>query len=234
MIFIVSYNIFLGRKIEEIAEWTASLKPVPNIICFQEFPEEKISYFLKKTKLNNYRFSFAKSLVKRGKVYGELTLYDLGKIKLWQFYDLSLGISFLEKNFAFSGGRRSALVTLFSYGKTKFVLVNVHLVLLALNAKRRKQTNKIFDYLKTLDLDLKTPVILLGDFNYTSIAGQKKLLELVKDKGFSNAFIYPTHKKLVLIQQIDYVFYKNCNVTDVNISKLNLSDHFPIQFKLKI
>jgi endonuclease/exonuclease/phosphatase family metal-dependent hydrolase len=234
MISVVSYNIFLGKKIEEIADWTASLKPIPNILCFQEFPEEKISYFLKKTDLNNYGFSFAKSLVKRGKVYGELTLYDLDKLKLWHSYNLTLGTSFMEKNFSLSGGERSALVTLLSFDKTKFVLVNIHLVMLALNAKRRKQTNKIFEYLDTLDLNPETPIILLGDFNYTSIAGQKRLLELMKKKGFTNAFIYPTHQRLILIQQIDYVFYKNCEVFEVNISKQNLSDHFPILFKLRI
>lgn len=226
---ILTYNIRYGDKLNEIIRWVKARDAFFDIICFQEFPIAEIKTFLSVIEATSFDYRFSNGFKKKNKQYGQLTLFQRNKITLLDETVLSLGPSVIERSK--KRGERSSLVTRFIYEKKEFLLANTHLVCFALNSKRLLQLEKIIAHFKqTADKNL--PILLVGDFNYNSIIGQKRLLNYMEGHGFINAYKTHTFKVLFLKYQLDYVFYKNCQIQDVDVLKLNFSDHFPAEFTL--
>lgn len=236
MVSILAYNIHYGKKLELIQNWLID-NPHFDIICLQEFPFKKNSQFLDLLDKHGYKYAFAPSFTRKKTLYGELTLYNSKKIKLVNTKVVGLGTMilenrFIENRFRKNKGQRSSLLTHFKYKDKDFVLANSHLFCFALNSHRINQLNKILKNVTEIGDHKQFSTVILGDFNYTSIIRQKKLIDFMKKNNLSNAYKITTHKLFFLKQQLDYVFYNNCSVKNVVIDKLKYSDHYPVQFNI--
>jgi endonuclease/exonuclease/phosphatase family metal-dependent hydrolase len=234
----IAYNIHYGKKLDLIQNWLLSKKHL-DIICLQEFPFKKDSAFLKLFEQKGYGFAYAPSFTRKKTQYGELTLFDKKKIKLLQSKALPLGTNLLEgrwieKGFIKQKGQRSSLLTLFEYKGKKLVVANSHLLCFALNSHRLNQLNKILTQVHKIGDHTKYASVILGDFNYTSIIRQKKLIEFMAKNDHNNAYKTHTHKLFTVGQQLDYVFYNGCAIKKVVIEKSKLSDHYPVQFSISL
>lgn len=232
MFSVLTYNIQFGNKLPQITQWLNTLLKLPNILCFQEFPEKKIDKILQEIREKKYDSRFVQNLNKKGKMYGQLTLYDKTKLKITNNSFVDLEKTFIEKIFSPNKLNRKALITSFIYKNKPILIINAHLTSIHLNKIRRKQITKIID---SIDGKLNTvSQIFLGDLNYSSLVRQRRLLDLMKKYGFENGFSFKTHKLFFLRHQLDYVFYKNCRVIQPEVVKINYSDHYPIQFSIEI
>jgi endonuclease/exonuclease/phosphatase family metal-dependent hydrolase len=234
MLSVLSYNILYGKKLDKIAQWLTSTPKKFDILCFQEFPKEKINFLLKALLPIKYSFKYGTNFIKNNKDYGQLTLINSKKIKFRGSKSIFLGTNFIEDKIFGLKGERSSLITKLRFGKNDLILANTHLIAYALNSHKREQLEKVTEEIKNFSKKSKMPVVLLGDLNYSSIIWQDGIFNLMRKMGFQNAHREKTHKLLFLkYQQLDYVFFKDCKASDVVIEKLSFSDHFPMRFKLK-
>jgi hypothetical protein len=103
---VLSYNIFFGKRADEIISWVAVLPKQFDILCFQEFPKEKIP-FLKKV-LRPAAYAYASNVIYKGKDYGQLTVVMNQKIALVDEAEIKLGSNMVEdKILQLKGERRS-------------------------------------------------------------------------------------------------------------------------------
>ena len=236
MVTVLAYNIHYGKKLELIQDWLLGKKDL-DIICLQEFPFEKNSKFLKLFEKNGYKYAFAPAYVRKKTQYGELTLYNKKNIKLESSKVINLGtIIFenrhIEKLFRKNKGQRSSLLTHFKYKGKDLILANTHLFCFALNSHRINQLTKILENIQKVGNNSTFSSVILGDFNYTSIIRQTRLINFMKKNELKNAYKSSTHKLFFLKQQLDYVFYNGCDVEKVLIDRIKYSDHYPVQFKI--
>lgn len=231
MLEVLSYNIQFGQKLDEIIAWLNSLSKPFDILCFQEFPKAKLSHFQKSLKDFSYTDQYASSFIRKNNDYGELTLIHNKKISLLDSQIVQLGTSVFEQKLFGLRGQRSALFTKLSYNENVFYLVNTHLIAFSTNKQRRGQLSKIIEQ---LDQRNTSPVLILGDFNYTSMVRQYKLLELLQNNGFTNGHKEYTHKIFFIDHQLDYLFYKSCKIRNLKIPQLTFSDHLPMIFSLQV
>lgn len=236
MFRVLMYNIHYGHKLRQIAQWLSLNKPEFDIICLQEFPIKNVQLLLNTLNKPFFDYQFALGFTRGRNKYGQLTLYNKEKIKLEGTKVVELGTSFWERRLHFRSvkSERSSLITVFSEGSKKFLIANTHLICLALNNKRKRQLETIMDEIELMGLPKNMPKILLGDFNYSSRFRQRKLLEFMEKHNFINAYKKPTHRLFLVKQQIDYVFYNNCKIEDVQISKEQFSDHHMITYSLTV
>lgn len=235
MLAVLSYNILFGRELEAIAQWLRSHKTKFDILCFQEFPKERINFLLKALQPVNYSFKYGTNFIHKGRDYGELTLINTKKLKFLDSKVIFLGTNIIEDKVFGLKGERSALITKLAFANETFILSNTHLIAYALNYHRRNQLEIVAGQIKSMAKNSNTPVILLGDLNYSSLIRQDRIFALMQKKGFRSGHRQKTHKLLSLKDhQVDYVFYKNCIVNEVEILKLPFSDHLPVVFKVQI
>ncbi len=230
MIRLISYNVEYGKKINEIYKWLNTFKKTPDIICFQEFPSSELGN-LKEIKIfNNSGFSFATGLKKNGVAYGELTVFDAEKFNLIKSIEIDLGIDHVEKFYKRYPTRRSALVTVFKYNSTQLNLINVHLSAAALNSGRLNQVNTLVESAKN------GKSIIAGDFNYSNLFPGNNLIKLMKDLKFKLAGenIITNKYKGRISQQLDYVFYKELKLKNLEVIDLSYSDHYPLIAEFEI
>ncbi|MEI6222530.1 MAG: endonuclease/exonuclease/phosphatase family protein [bacterium] len=230
MLSLLSYNIRMGKKLGAILDWLAS--DVENkkldIICFQEFPQSKVEFYANFFDKDHYDFSFSHSFKKRSNCYGQLTLINRNKLKIIDSRVVTLGLSQIESLVFKNKGERSGLIMKVEYKGKIFKLVNTHLTALALNKRRLGQLARIIE-----DLDPAFPALLLGDLNYASLINKKTLLEFMASHRFENATQrMKTHRLLLIRQQIDFIFHRDCQVREVRVKKVDFSDHYPIFAKI--
>lgn len=231
MISVITYNIQYGRKLEKIALWLKNQEKRYDILCLQEFPHSEIQRFLTTLQPTSYDFKFSRGFMKKQKEYGQLTIFNT-KIQCLQNNIVELGASFFEEKIYKNIGSRSALFTILQNNKRNILVVNVHLICLALNKKRIAQLRVIMGRVIELTKNNTMPVIIVGDFNYSSLLRQKVLLRFMQEYGFKNAYKISTHRIFYRHHQVDYVFYKNCYVEETNVTRLAFSDHYPVEFVL--
>ena len=233
MLSVLTYNIQHGRKLKEIIAWMENLDQLPDIVCFQEFPLAEIKAFQKAiARKQKFDYRFAVGFTRNGRQFGEVTLVK-NTFTIEDHDVVRLGKSVIESRIKRDKTERSALATIVSQGRKRFLLVNIHLVCLSLNRSRITQVKKVLAEIKKINPKGNMPTLVLGDFNYSTLIGQKKLIRIMQEEGFLNAYKKYTHRLFYLKHQIDYVFYKNCFVDRVNVLRLPLSDHFRISFALE-
>jgi len=230
----LTYNVQFGQRIDKIIDWLSHVSPSFDCICLQEFPFDYLEKLLTSPLAKKYEYCTALSFNHKKKAYGQITLVEKRKIQLLQTDTLFLKTSFLEEHiFDFSGGRR-ALLTKLRYENISFMLVNTHLVAFGSNKQRRAQLTKIVTQCEQA-LYKNMPIVILGDFNYSSLIGQKNLIKLMQAYKFKNAYKLNTHKLLTIKDhQIDYLFSKNIQVGHIKLYNLPFSDHRPITFTLEL
>lgn len=238
MLSVLSYNIRYGLKLKKIVSWLSLFPTSFDILCFQEFPLEKVDYLLESLVKGSYKYSFACGFLRNNEQYGQLTVINTDKIQLRNSKIISLGgSSFVERRIFKTKGERSALVTTLSHKQKEFILVNTHLIWFASNKARIRQTHKITETFS--HTSMKTPAIILGDFNYSSLR-KKGLLEFMKRYQFHDGTgTLPTHKLFMftslLTHQIDYIFCKSCVIKNAAVmKKVKYSDHYPVSFMLAV
>ncbi len=109
---ILSYNIQFGKHVDRIIDWVNRQSQF-DIYCFQEFPQEKILESVTVLGRLPYGYKFTASIKKRGKIYGQLTLYRKDHMKLMRTSVISLGINKLERSIIKNTIPRSCLLTTF-------------------------------------------------------------------------------------------------------------------------
>lgn len=221
---ILTYNVEFGKRLTEIYNWLHTIPDHPDFICFQEFPENAIGTLRDNLRFKKLVYKFAPSFVRKGEFYGELTVFDGNLTSKIETEILDLGESRIERIYRRSPSRRSALITTLDFKGKKLTIVNIHLVVLALNRKRRQQLTLIFESLKN-----DSSAIIIGDFNYTSLLGRKGLVNFMNKFKFELAGgkMITNHLKKIP-QQLDYVFHKGCALEGVRVEKIPFSDHYPV------
>ncbi len=221
---VLTYNIQSGKRIDRIIDWLNRL-PYTDIICLQEFPKDKIDECKLLLSRVPYGYAFAESFTFRKRTFGELTIYRKDRIKNVFSKIVTFGISKMERRILRTTVPRSYLLLEATVSRKKFVIVNVHVVALATNAVKYSQVERMKDSVKKID----SPLILLGDFNISSLLGKKKLLHVLKGEGFS---MHPkkiaTHREGIIRHQFDYVFGRKCSIIEQKAERVKFSDHYPI------
>lgn len=230
MVNIISYNVEYGNNLNEIYNWIKSLEKQPQIICFQEFPEDKIDELRNNKIFQNQTLCFAKGLTSRGKFFGELTIIDNTRLKIVSNNFIDFGVDSLESKFKRKKIKRSAIITILKNRENKFSITNVHLTPLSLNSRRKKQLKEVVG-----NINLNNSIII-GDFNYSSLLTRGGLVVLMKEHSYylAGEKIITNKYKHKIPQQLDYVFYKNVEVKNVEVLELPYSDHFPVLADLDI
>lgn len=222
---VLTYNVQAGKRIDKIVDWLNRL-PDTDVLCLQEFPKDKIEECVRLLGRVPYGHMFAEAFTFRKRIFGEFTLYRTDRIKNAKFETVSLGINKIERRILKTTVPRSYLILTGSISGRKIVVVNVHIVALAVNAVKFKQVMHMIEYL----LPLRSPQVLLGDFNISSILGKKRLIGLFKKSGY---MMHPkkiaTHRVGLIRHQFDYVFARNCMIVDQVAERVKFSDHFPIR-----
>lgn len=228
MLSVLSYNILFGKHVEEIVRWITVQKKQFDILCFQEFPKEKIR--LVKKVLKPHSYAYASNVIYKGNDYGQLTVILNKKISLVDSTEIKLGTNVFEDKILRLRGERSSLFTKLRYNRKEIFLANTHLIAFAFNALRRKQLAMVVEHLENVSPKKKSlPTLVLGDLNYSSLFKREKLFTYMQKNGFTNAHRHTTHTLLFLKQQqLDYIFYKYCKVSNIRILKETFSDHFPM------
>lgn len=226
MLTLLSYNIFFGKKVDQVLNWLTTRK-LPDIVCFQEFPMTALSELQKLLDLHNYNCNFTSATVDKNGIYGELTAYNTNKLHLLDSKSVNLGEIRLEKIVNRHLARKTALMTVFK----ELTLINIHLGALTTNKKRLSQLQIIMDKLPNNN----KPCVVVGDYNYSNLTGLKRLLSFMAKYGFEKAVNkVRTHRLFLMPQQIDYLFYKNLEVKKLEVLNIKLSDHYPLLASLLV
>lgn len=222
---LLSYNIQYGKNLDKINGWISQLPQKPDIICYQEYPEDQLN------DVNpGYKYAFARGLVKNERTYGELTAYKSDKFTLTSTRTIDLSVSNLEKKVFGHSGQRSALLTIFKFEDREFMVANLHLLWLATHNRRRSQIAMVIDA-----MDTQKPALIVGDFNYSSLVAGTGLTRYLSQEGFLPAGDkLDTHKFFGVRHQVDYLFQRNCSVAEVRAIDVNYSDHLPVFVKFDI
>lgn len=222
---VLTYNVQMGRRIDKIVDWLNRL-PDTDVLCLQEFPMDKIDECVRLLGRVPYGYMFAEAFTLKKRVFGELTLYRKDRITHAKFETVSLGINKMERRILKTTIPRSYLILTGRINGRKIIVVNVHIVALAVNAVKFNQVMTMIEYLTSI----RSPLIILGDFNISSLLGKKRLMAVFKKSKY---MMHPkkiaTHRVGLLRHQFDYVFARNCMIVDQDAERVKFSDHFPIR-----
>jgi endonuclease/exonuclease/phosphatase family metal-dependent hydrolase len=230
MIRVLTYNIEFGKNLEEIYKWLASQDQEIDIICLQEFPEKELVNINKIAFLRISKYFYSRGLLRNKEQLGQLIIIKNPDFKMINENKIEIGVDNLERFYKKEPTKRSALSLIIEYKGIKFIIVNVHLSAMALNKTRKEQIAEIFKNIEDI------PTIILGDFNYSSLI---KRNELVKFMSLNN-FIEAGEKMITnlykgkISQQLDYVFYKNLILENIEVKDVKFSDHYPIFAKFRL
>ncbi len=236
----ITYNIFLGQALDPILDWLFQKKKLRELYCFQEFPQERLPHLKSYLKGKKFDFVFCPGLEWRGKTTGELTLFDKRKLKLLEtkYVNLGgkgdLGFIFMRNGFtidatlAKSALDKTSLLTRFKYKEKEFVVANTHLIADIHNTRKLKQLRVVIDAVK----DDRTALVL-GDFNYPFGRGH---FNLMQSHGFINSFDKINTYRLFpgIYYQNDFIFGRKCQINDIDVERVNFSDHYPVFFRLAL
>jgi len=198
---------------------------VQDIICFQEFPQDKIQESMMVLGRTPYGWRFVPSFTFRSRVYGLLTLFRKDTLHLVSTSIATFGIHPMERSIMKSSVPRSALTTKFAYQKRVIRVTNVHFVSLALNRVRYTQIESVATKLAKMP----GASLIIGDFNISSIVGKKKMIRLLGQYGYVTVKAkLATHRLAGIRHQYDYVFNKGCSIGNIMTVRIRLSDHYPL------
>ncbi len=230
---ILSYNLEFNKALESIDK--VLVKTKPDILCLQEMETTEDNLAL----LRNYGYSladFSNSFIKYGRVWGQATFYNKKTVQFISSVTLNLPRSYYEVILRILRGvnePRTVLKTEFlrKNSQTSFVIYNVHLSSYqATNRTRARQITKMLD---DLDLHIKNPVIITGDFNYPY--GRKRFEKLIAEynlKEATNNLYYTSIFRLLKILpfkfKVDYILYRDLKLRKTVRVPVTSSDHFPI------
>lgn len=234
-----TYNIRFNSAAQAPIKLFSTFKP--DILCLQEV--ETTEENLRKIEVEGYQLAdFSNSFIKKEKVYGLATFYNLQTLEFIESDNFDLPRSFIEAILVIlRGGKtpRTVLKTEFVHkeSNSKILVYNLHLTpLFATNATRMKQ---IEETLKDLDVPHDQKLIIAGDLNYP--LGRKKLEDITNAHHFkeaTNSLLY-TFKSNdwwcgYIKLKLDYIFYRNIHLLKTDRPDWRFSDHYPIISEFEI
>jgi endonuclease/exonuclease/phosphatase family metal-dependent hydrolase len=224
MFSILTYNVEFGQQLKDILPWLLNIEPLPEILCFQEFPEHKIPLLHKTLDFLGYDAYFTSAFVYKKHTYGELIAFRKKIFHYISHRRVELGPQVWENRAFDIDSNRSALVVEVRFDEHILDIVNLHIPWLGSNSFRLKLLTKV---VSGLSPDHKT--IIVGDFNYTSLWGKQKLIQFMKkhDLTLANDGML-THEYLGIFHQLDYVFYHKLLKETSEVFRVPYSDHFPV------
>lgn len=233
---LLSYNIYFGCKLPAISRWLHSREKthgVFDILCFQEFPQDRIENFIKKYRRKT-QWRFIPSIFLKNKRFGHLTIWNTKKLQFTADTALFLGDSRIEKRIARlfrRSTKRQSLLTLFNTQAGNTLMVaNTHLTTIALNGNRISQLEKI-----CAAVSFSPRALIVGDMNYTSAFPRFSLRRLIKKHGFTDATKkLKTHRILFMKHQLDYIFSRGVSIESVETEHVRFSDHYPLIAMFKV
>lgn len=251
---LLTYNILFNNaanKIDEVID-----RYHPDIICLQEALTDE-DHIKKIEKLDYKMADYSNSFVKFGNIFGVVTFFNPKTLVYKNSFTLNMGTNLGEYFF-------HLLQIILGYNKPKTILrtdfihkltkkrvsvCNVHLYVIGSNEQRIKHINNA---LKSINLSLKEPLIIVGDFNY--LPYKRRRLEKMMSKynlKEATANINQTIKfsqsgkfeKFNLFQRLtlpfvnkffskqiktDYSFYRSLKLIKTERIETHSSDHYPI------
>lgn len=228
----LTYNLYYnsaGAHIEEVLK-----AHNPDIVFFQEILTDEHS--LQRIQRLGYRLAdFSNSFMRGSRIFGVATFYKPSMFSLVNSEIFSLPssiyqfLTYIVRNKKYP---RTVLKNEFVFKENgrKFTTYNIHLTPVATNGLRMKQ---IYNTFSDLDLSSKDAVVIAGDFNYPY--GRRKFESMIDDYGLKEATnnVYFTHERRILglfsiRLKLDYILYKNLELTLNEKIQLKHSDHYPI------
>lgn len=257
---LLTYNTLFNNGVNKLGEVINSYHP--DIICLQEALTNDKN--IKKIEKFGYKMAdFSNSFVKFGKIFGVVTFYNPKSLKYNDSFQLDLGTNLGE--FFFNILRvvlgysqpKTILKTNFTHRQTgkKICICNVHLYVVGSNELRVKHINQA---LKMINISIKVPLIIVGDFNYfpykrmklEKMMGKYNLKEAtanirqtIKFSGNGKFEKFNLFQRLTLpfinkffIKQTktDYSFYRGLKLINTERIESHSSDHYPIISIFKI
>ncbi len=222
---VLTYNVQTGKRIDLIIDWLNRI-PDTDIICLQEFPKDKIIECKELLSRVPYGYAYAEAFTFRKRTFGELTIYRKDRLKSVHCDSIPLGINGMERRILRTTIPRSCLSLKGTLEGQQIIVVNIHVVALAMNAVKYTQVEQLIENLRKIQL----PIILLGDFNISSILGKKRLLIQLKKAGYTaHPNKITTHRVGIIRHQFDYVFGKKCQIIEQKAERIKYSDHYPVR-----
>ena len=229
----LTYNIEYGRKLDEIFAWINGLPQTPSLLCFQEFPQDRIGDIPKLAKLP-YGVRFAPSIKKNGGTWGELTAFDQRLFNLVRTEIVDLGDNDFERKVRGFSAWRTTLITDLESKAGDITVVNAHLTWFAWNSRRLQQLSMVLNHMGNPE-----NALLVGDFNYPTgnDLDPNRLNKFMENNGgfkFAGPNTYTHIAWGIIRHRIDYVFAKGCRIGRVRVPRLGFSDHDPVLFQIDI
>jgi endonuclease/exonuclease/phosphatase family metal-dependent hydrolase len=239
MLHILTYNVEFGLRFPEILAWLqeereesptakAATHLPYDILCFQEFPQQRIAELHRA--FPGYAHQFGSAFVKKGTTYGQLTFFRSTTLTLIASQRIPFGQLRREKLLFGISSDRCGLLTEFSWKTTgqkpqKFLLANIHPSWFTRNTKRLELFAKTIAALP----DQNESAILVGDYNYSSLIGKSRLVDFFHAHNFRLANDgMTTHHVGPIAHQLDYVFVRNFGKVKTHVIELPYSDHWPV------
>lgn len=216
---LMTYNIHSGRDLWMRPSFNNIIqfmeKSQANILGIQEINEnEKRGYQV--SNINNSlqtHYSFAPHVSMGRGYYGVATFTSLSILE----HHHILMPSKIEQ--------RGLLHTVLPLGNQKLHIINTHLGL------RKEERTQQFQFIREYVSKLKSPVILMGDFNTTNPDLQD--IPLIDAAQITRQENIPTF--IPTRQRIDYIFVSpSIKVLNYHVASISLSDHYPALIQVLI
>ena len=229
---ILTYNILFNRARPTILELTKRYSP--DVVCLQE-SEVKDEETEELEEIGYQLAGFSNSFIKFGRIFGLATYFKKNTLAFSSSTNFNLPRSFYETILLVLRGNnnpRSVLRTDFTIREKnlKISIYNIHLTLIGSNGSRLKQLKETLSDLRS---DLKSSIIITGDFNYSY--GRKKFEKLISEYGLqeaTNSLFYTIEHRIFGFLRIkfklDYILFKNLKHVETKRIQIRGSDHFPI------
>lgn len=237
MLKFISYNILFGKKLESIIKWlnkTEKNRGAFDIVCLQEFPQDKINDFLKRREKNTTDFRYAPCFSKDKRNFGQLTIFNKNKLKLTKSAVLPLNLSRVEnkviKFFRTRAERKSLLTCFTDLDQKHFLVANTHLTCISSNGHRLSQLRNILK-----EIASSPKALIAGDLNYSSLLPRSKLRQMMKKYCFKDATAkLKTHRLFFIKHQLDYIFVKGLLAQTKAATDIRFSDHYPLIAEIEL
>lgn len=187
-----------------------------DVVCLVEADKKHFSYFKKE---NKFKHEFC------GSRYGKFSIFKILPICRKHIFSIFLHarLKNCKTHFLKKGFKKAVPIIELKNGLN---LIMVHLALLySVRKKQLKELAKIVN-------QIKTPVVLCGDFNI--MRGEKELKTFLEETSMCLANQQPTFPSCKPKRSLDlFLVSKNINVKKVKVfEKMKYSDHLPIMMEI--
>jgi len=257
---LLTYNVLFNKAFLQLEKILFKYKP--DLLCFQEVDTSEKN-LIKLDKFGYTLADYSNSFIKFGKIYGVATYYKPDKFKFIASDSIKISSNLSEYFFTLiqtlvgQNKPKTVLRTDFLHNssRSKITVCNFHMIVIAPNSLRMNHINKA---LKLLNINVKTKLIIGGDFNYLpyrrkrleNIMKNYRLIEATKNiqqtfdiniVGEKGRLTPLEHLFMKFIDKIfshrmknDYIFFRGLKLKKTERIEVGYSDHYPIISTFKL